>query len=61
MRQNGGPYVRTFFWGYWWIVPLIGFALCIAFMAFRVSGAGSGFMCMGRRGNPPDTRGVESR
>jgi hypothetical protein len=42
-----------FFFGFWWIVPLIGFAMCIGFMAFRGLGAGRGFMCMGGHG---DTR-----
>lgn len=41
------------FWGFWWIVPLIGFAMCIAFMAFRALGARGGFMCMGGRHTTP--------
>lgn len=42
------------FWGFWWIVPLIGFAMCIAFMAFRALGARGGFMCMGGRHTTPN-------
>ena len=42
-----------FLFGFWWIIPLIGFALCIAFMALRGLGPGRGFMCMGGHG---DTR-----
>jgi hypothetical protein len=42
-----------FFWGVWWIVPLIGFSMCLAFMAVRLLGAGRGFMCMGSRGHRP--------
>ena len=42
-----------FFFGFWWISALIGFAICIGLMAFRGLGAGRGFMCMGGHG---DTR-----
>lgn len=42
-----------FFWSVWWIVPLIGFAVCIAFMAFRAVGGG-GFMCMGGHRTTPN-------
>ena len=38
-------------WGYWWIFPLVGFVMCIAFMlimAFRFGRAGGG--CMGMCG-----------
>jgi hypothetical protein len=36
-------------WGFWWIFPLIGFLVCLAFlvMAIRFMSAGRGFMCMG--------------
>lgn len=36
-------------WGFWWIVPLIGFLVCLAFlvMAIRFMSTGRGFMCMG--------------
>lgn len=35
-------------WGFWWIFPLIGFFVCLAFlfMAFRFMSTGRGFMCM---------------
>jgi hypothetical protein len=36
-----------FFFGFWWIVPLIAFAMCLAFLGFGVLGRGRGFMCMG--------------
>jgi hypothetical protein len=39
-----GPF---FFGGFWWIVPLIGFALCLAVMGLGLLGRGRGFMCMG--------------
>ncbi len=35
------------FWGFWWIVPLIGIAMCLVFMLFAALGPGRGFMCMG--------------
>jgi hypothetical protein len=36
-------------WGFWWIFPLIGFLVCLAFlvMAIRFMSTGRGFMCMG--------------
>lgn len=36
-------------WGFWWILPLIGLFICLAFlvMAFRFMSTGRGFMCMG--------------
>jgi hypothetical protein len=40
-------------WGFWWIFPMIGVFVCLAFllMAFRVMSTGRGFMCMsGHRG-----------
>ena len=36
-----------FFWGFWWIFPLVGFLICLGFMAFRLLSAGGGFVCMG--------------
>ncbi len=36
-----------FFWGLWWIFPLVGFLMCLGFIAFRFLGDGRGFMCMG--------------
>jgi hypothetical protein len=34
-------------WGFWWIVPLVGFLICLVFIvaAARLVG-GHGFMCM---------------
>ena len=36
-------------WGFWWIFPLMGLVMCLAFavMAFRFIATGRGFMCMG--------------
>ena len=36
--------------GFWWIFPLIGLLVCLAFlvMAVRFMTTGRGFMCMGR-------------
>ena len=36
-------------WGFWWIFPLIGLAICVAFlvMVLRFIGTGRGFTCMG--------------
>ena len=36
-------------WGFWWIFPLIGMGVCLAFliMAFRFMSTGRGLMCMG--------------
>lgn len=35
--------------GFWWILPLIGLAICLGFfvMAFRFMSTGRGFLCMG--------------
>jgi hypothetical protein len=37
-------------WGFWWIFPLIGMAVCALFlvMMVRAVAGGHGFMCMGR-------------
>lgn len=37
-------------WGFWWIFPLVGGLMCLAFMmmAFRSRTIGHGGMCMGR-------------
>lgn len=39
-------------WGFWWFFPLIGFAVCLAFliMLFRFITTGHGFTCMGGHG-----------
>lgn len=50
-----------FFFGFWWIVPLIGFAICIGFMALRGLGAGRGFMCMGGHGDAHTDHVAEHR
>jgi hypothetical protein len=36
-------------WGFWWIFPLIGVLVCLAFliMTIRFVSGGRGFMCMG--------------
>jgi hypothetical protein len=36
-------------WGFWWVVPLIGLLVCLAFlvMAVRFMSTGRAFMCMG--------------
>lgn len=43
-----GPWASPM-WGFWWIFPLIGVLVCLAFlfMAFRFVTTGRGFMCMG--------------
>jgi hypothetical protein len=43
-----GPW-GTPMWGFWWVVPLIGLLVCLAFlvMAIRFMSTGRGFMCMG--------------
>lgn len=49
------------FWGFWWIFPLIGlvlFAAC-AFMAFRSLRSGRGIACMGGRCGISPARGDE--
>jgi hypothetical protein len=42
-----GPWAGPM-WGFWWIFPLMGLLLCLAFavMAFRFIATG-GFTCMG--------------
>ena len=41
---SGGP-----MWGFWWIFPVIGLAICFMFfvMMVRMMSGGSRFMCMG--------------
>lgn len=36
-------------WGFWWILPLVGLFVCLAFlvMMVRFMSTGRGFMCMG--------------
>jgi len=35
-------------WGFWWIVPLVGFVVCLVFIVAAVRlVSGHGFMCMG--------------
>ena len=43
-------------WGFWWIFPLIGFAICLVFVMamVRAMSGGRGFMCMGGHGHGPD-------
>jgi len=38
-------------WGFWWIFPLIGMALCALFLIMMVRAVSGGhrFMCMGPR------------
>jgi hypothetical protein len=37
-------------WGFWWIFPLVGVFVWLAFlgMMFRLMSTGQGFMCIGR-------------
>lgn len=49
-----------FFFGLWWIVPLIAFGICIWLMAFRGFG-GRGLMCMGGHGDRRTDHAVEHR
>lgn len=43
-----GPWAMPM-WSFWWVVPLIGSLVCLAFlvMALRSMSTGRGFMCMG--------------
>jgi uncharacterized membrane protein len=43
-----GPWAGPM-WGFWWIFPLMGFLLCLAFavMVFRFIATGRGFVCIG--------------
>jgi hypothetical protein len=43
-------------WGFSWIFPLIGMAICLVFVIamVRAMTAGRGFMCMGGHGRGPD-------
>lgn len=43
-----GPW-GTPMWGFWWVFPLTGLLVCLAFlvMAVRFMTTGRGFMCMG--------------
>jgi hypothetical protein len=49
-----------FFFGFWWIVPLVGFLMCLGFMAFRFLGTGGGLMCMGGHRSTPTDQPAES-
>jgi hypothetical protein len=44
-------------WAFWWIFPLIGIAVCLAFfvLAFRAASTGGGFMCMRHRADDEQT------
>jgi hypothetical protein len=44
-----GPWGMSM-WGFWWIFPLIGMAVCALFlvMMVRAVAGGHGFTCMGR-------------
>jgi uncharacterized membrane protein len=43
-------------WGFGWIFPLMGFAMCLFFviMMVRAMSGGRGFMCMGGHGHATD-------
>ena len=43
-------------WGFGWIFPLIGMAICLVFVIvmIRAMSSGRGFMCMGGHGPRPD-------
>lgn len=45
---SGGP-----MWGFWWIFPVIGLAICLTFfvMMIRAVSGGGRFMCMGGHGH----------
>jgi uncharacterized membrane protein len=45
-----GPWVGPM-WGFWWIFPLIGLAICLFFVIamVRMISSGGRFMCMGSR------------
>jgi hypothetical protein len=48
-------------WGFWWIFPLIGLLLCLAFVAMMMRGmmGGRGFMCMGGHGQGGSAPGAD--
>ena len=51
--QGWGPPM----WGFGWILPFIGMAICLVFMVMMVramSGGGRGFMCFGGHGHGTD-------
>jgi uncharacterized membrane protein len=52
-----GPWAASG-WGFWWIFPLLGLAVCLTFliMAFRFMSTGHGFMCMGGHRNDEATQ-----
>ncbi len=59
-----GPFGPFLLGSFWWIFPLAGMLMCLAFaiFAFRFASAGEGFMCMGghqggRKHQAPETRG----
>jgi hypothetical protein len=56
MMWGPGPWL----WGFWWIFPLTGLVLCVAFMAMmmRAMHGGRGFMCMGGHGHRGPDNGV---
>ncbi len=43
-----GPWMGPM-WGFWWIFPVIGLAICLFFVIamVRMMSSGSRFMCMG--------------
>ncbi|HYT66695.1 MAG TPA: hypothetical protein VEL51_09770, partial [Vicinamibacterales bacterium] len=48
------------FLGFWWIFALVGFLMCLGFMAFRFLGTGRGFMCMGGHQSTPTDQVTQS-
>ena len=54
---------ETPMWGFWWVFPLLGVLVCLAFLvvAVRFMSTGRGFMCMGGRGGMGDDEAAAMR
>lgn len=50
------------FGSYWWIVPLAGMLICLAFLIFmsRFAGTAGGFMCMRGHHRERKQHGIET-
>ncbi len=48
----------TLLGGFWWVLPLVGFVMCLGFMflAFRAARTGRACMCMGGHGGTAGDR-----
>lgn len=50
-------------WGFWWVLPLMGFLMCLVFAVVmaRVMTGGRGFGCMGGHRSQTDDEHAELR